>query len=230
MPMRDRAADGAVSCRSSRPRSRSAWRSTCSGFSISVAVGQTSMQAPQKSQFDSWTGPPAPKAMRVLKPRPASVIAPVWRISSQARTQRVQMMHICGSNSRKGLARSASGCSDSVVGALLADPGLVVGHLEHLVRRLQLAAVVLRAGEAAVRDRRRRAGRCRRAAVDAAVAGEAAVRVVGVDEREHGLARVLERRGGLGADDHAVGDARRCRRAGRPRAPSISTRQVRQPA
>ena len=78
------------------------------GFSSSVAVGQTSMQAPQKSQFESWTAPPAPKAMRVLKPRPASVIAPVWRISSQARTQRVQMMHICGSNSRKGLARSGS--------------------------------------------------------------------------------------------------------------------------
>ena len=36
------------------------------GFSISVAVGQTSMQAPQKSQFDSWIGPPAPNAMRVV--------------------------------------------------------------------------------------------------------------------------------------------------------------------
>jgi hypothetical protein len=47
------------------------------GFSSSVAVGQTSMQAPQKSQFDSWMAPPAPKAMRVLKPRPASVTAPV---------------------------------------------------------------------------------------------------------------------------------------------------------
>jgi hypothetical protein len=35
------------------------------GFSSSVAVGQTSMQAPQKSQFDSWMAPPAPKAMRV---------------------------------------------------------------------------------------------------------------------------------------------------------------------
>ncbi len=47
------------------------------GFSSSVAVGQTSMQEPQKSQFDSCTAPPAPKAMRVSKPRPASVIAPV---------------------------------------------------------------------------------------------------------------------------------------------------------
>src|SRR5262245_40154168 len=68
------------------------------GFSSSVAVGQTSIHAPQKSQFDSWIAPPAPKAMRVLKPRPASVMAPVWRISSQARTQRVQIMHIWGSN------------------------------------------------------------------------------------------------------------------------------------
>ncbi len=36
------------------------------GFSISVAVGQTSMQAPQKSQFDSSMRPPAPKAMRAV--------------------------------------------------------------------------------------------------------------------------------------------------------------------
>ena len=36
------------------------------GFSSSVAVGQTSMQAPQKSQFDSSTRPSAPNAMRVL--------------------------------------------------------------------------------------------------------------------------------------------------------------------
>ena len=81
------------------------------GCSISVAVGQTSMQAPQKPQFESCTSPPCPKAIRVLKPRPASVIAPVWRISSQARTQRVQMMHIWGSNSRNGFAWSGWGCS-----------------------------------------------------------------------------------------------------------------------
>ncbi len=81
------------------------------GCSIRVAVGQTSMQAPQKSQLDSCTGLAAPNSMRVEKPRPARVMAPVWRIWSQARTQRVQMMHIWGSNSRKGLARSGSGCS-----------------------------------------------------------------------------------------------------------------------
>ena len=78
-----------------------------------VAVGQTSMQLPQKSQLESCTGPPAPNSMRVEKPRPARVMAPVWRSWSQARTQRVQMMHICGSNSRNGLARSGSGCSCS---------------------------------------------------------------------------------------------------------------------
>src|SRR3712207_3227011 len=79
------------------------------GFSISVAVGQTSMQAPQKSQLDSCTGPPVPKAIIVEDPRPDSEMAPVWRMSAHARTQRVQMMHICGSNSRKGFARSGSG-------------------------------------------------------------------------------------------------------------------------
>lgn len=79
------------------------------GFSISVAVGQTSMQAPQKSQSDSWIWPPVPKAIIVVWPLPDSVTAPVWRRLSQARTQRVQMMHICGSNSRYGLPRSGSG-------------------------------------------------------------------------------------------------------------------------
>ena len=79
------------------------------GFSISVAVGQTSMQAPQKSQLDSWMAPPVPKAIIVVGPLPERLIAPVWRRSAQARTQRVQMMHICGSNSRNGLARSGSG-------------------------------------------------------------------------------------------------------------------------
>src|SRR5437016_10155997 len=72
------------------------------GFSSSVAVGQTSIQAPQKSQLLSWMAPPAPKAILVVKPRPARVTAPVWRTSSQARTQRVQMMHIWGSNSSQG--------------------------------------------------------------------------------------------------------------------------------
>ena len=47
------------------------------GFSSNVAVGQTSMQEPQKSQFESWMAPPAPKAMRVVSPRPARVTAPV---------------------------------------------------------------------------------------------------------------------------------------------------------
>ena len=70
------------------------------GASISVAVGHTSTQAPQKSQFDSSIAPPVPNAIRVEKPRPASVIAVVWRRSSQARSQRVQRMHICGSNSK----------------------------------------------------------------------------------------------------------------------------------
>ena len=39
-------------------------------------------------------------AILVCQPLPASVIACVLCRSSQALTQRVQMMHICGSNSR----------------------------------------------------------------------------------------------------------------------------------
>ncbi|MEE8346628.1 MAG: hypothetical protein V3S20_04690 [Dehalococcoidia bacterium] len=83
------------------------------GCSMRAAVGQRSMQEPQKSQLESCTAPPAPNSMRVEKPRPARVIAPVWRSWSQTRTQRVQMMHIWGSNSRNGLAWSGSGCSIS---------------------------------------------------------------------------------------------------------------------
>ena len=80
------------------------------GCSISAAVGQTSMQAPLKSQLLSSIDPPAPNAICRSKPRPPSVIALVCRLSSQTRWQRVQMMHICGSNSMYGFARSAGGC------------------------------------------------------------------------------------------------------------------------
>ncbi len=90
-----------------------------------------------------------------------------------------------------------------VVGALLALPRLVSGHLQHLARRLELAAVVLRAGDAAVRDDAVAEAGVARLALDDAVAGEAAVRVVGEDQREHGLSRVLDL-SGVRADDHAV--------------------------
>ncbi len=122
------------------------------------------------------------------------------------------MMHICGSNSNQGFARSGSGCSRLVVRALLERPRLDVleAHVEQFVRRLQLAAVVLRAGEAAVRDDVVAQADVAGHALHAAVAGEAAVGVVGVDDRQHLLARFLDRLR-LGVDDHAVGDARRAR-------------------
>src|SRR3989304_5474480 len=94
-----------------------------------------------------------------------------------------------------------------VEGALLALPRLVAGHLHHLARRLELAAVVLGAGDAAVGDDAIAQAGVAGLALEDAVAGEAAVRVVGEDQREAGLPGG----GGLRAvrsDDHAVGDRR----------------------
>jgi len=161
---------------------------------MSVAVGQTSMQAPQKSQLESWTAPPAPNSMRVEKPRPASVMAPAddahLRVELQEGVRLVGLRLLL-----------------LVEGARLALPGLVAGHLHHLARRLELAAVVLGAGDAAVGDDAIAQAGVAGLALDDAVAGEAAVRVVGEDQREDGLPGG----GGLRAvrsDDHAVGDRR----------------------
>ena len=90
-----------------------------------------------------------------------------------------------------------------VVGALVAVPGLVAGHLQHLARRLQLAAVVLRAGQAAVGHAVVAEAGVAGLALDDAVAGQAAVGVVRKDQREHGLARGVQLRR-LRADDHLV--------------------------
>ena len=99
-----------------------------------------------------------------------------------------------------------------VVRAILERPRLDVleAHVEQLVRRLQLAAIVLRAGEAAVGDDVVAQADVARHAFHAAVAGEAAVAVVGVDDRQHLLPRFLDRLC-FGVDDHAIGDARRTR-------------------
>ncbi|SPV10816.1 Uncharacterised protein [Burkholderia gladioli] len=66
-------------------------------FSCSVAVGQAATQAPQDTHSDSMKLPPSPAATRDSKPRPAIVSAKVPWVSSQARTQRLQTMHLDGS-------------------------------------------------------------------------------------------------------------------------------------
>ena len=83
-----------------------------------------------------------------------------------------------------------------VVGAGLADPRLLVlAHVDELGGGLELAAVVLGAAQAAVRDDVVAQADLAGLAVDAAVAGEAAVGVVRHDQRHHALARELARNG-----------------------------------
>ena len=74
----------------------SGWPCSITLFSISVAVGQAWTQAPQEthSQPRKSVGP---GAMRLSKPRPVMVSAKVPCTSSQARTQRLQTMHLAGS-------------------------------------------------------------------------------------------------------------------------------------
>ena len=76
---------------------RSAWPFSMTVFSISVAVGQTWTQAPQETQSDSRKLSPCPAVTREPKPRPAMVRAKLPCCSSQARTQRLQTMHLPGS-------------------------------------------------------------------------------------------------------------------------------------
>ncbi len=75
----------------------SAWPIWMTLFSISVAVGQACTQAPQDTQSDSRKGCCSPAVTRDSKPRPEMVKAKVPWISSQARTQRLQTMHLAGS-------------------------------------------------------------------------------------------------------------------------------------
>ena len=108
-----------------------------------------------------------------------------------------------------GFARSAGGCGDWYQRALFADPRLVAGHADHLAGGLEFAAVVLRAGEAAVGDDIVAQADVAGVAVLAAVAGEAAVAVVREDDRNDRLAGFLHLVG-LGVDDHAVLHDARC--------------------
>ena len=65
-------------------------------FSINVAVGQACTQAPQETQSEARKSVP-PGDTRLSKPRPVMVSANVPCTSSQARTQRLQTMHLAGS-------------------------------------------------------------------------------------------------------------------------------------
>ena len=71
-------------------------------FSTSVAVGHACTQAPHDTHSESrkLVGP---LAIFDAKPRPCSVSAKVPWMSSQARTQREQAMHLPGSKSKYGL-------------------------------------------------------------------------------------------------------------------------------
>jgi len=75
----------------------SGWPLSMMVFSSSVAVGQACTQAPQLTQSDSMKLPPCPAVTREPKPRPVMVSAKVPCVSSQARTQRLQTMHLAGS-------------------------------------------------------------------------------------------------------------------------------------
>ena len=108
-----------------------------------------------------------------------------------------------------GVAAVGRGLLVLVVGARLVEVRLDVGapHVGHVRRRLQFAAVVLRAGHAAVRDDVVAQADVSRAAVLHAVAGQAAVAVVGQDEGHHLLAH-LQRGRAVGAHDHPLAHLR----------------------
>ena len=71
----------------------SAWPSQITDFSVRVAVGQASTQAPHETHSDCMNGSFWPADTRASKPRPEMVSAKVPCVSSQARTQRLHTMH-----------------------------------------------------------------------------------------------------------------------------------------
>ena len=75
-------------------------------FSSSVAVGQACTQAPHETHSESRKDSPAPALTFESKPRPAIVRAKVPCTSSQARTQRLQAMHLLASKVKYGLLSS----------------------------------------------------------------------------------------------------------------------------
>ena len=75
----------------------SGWPSSITLFSCNVAVGQACTQAPQLTHSLLMKASFMPADTRDSKPRPLIVNAKVPCVSSQARTQRLQTMHLLGS-------------------------------------------------------------------------------------------------------------------------------------
>src|SRR5690606_40577377 len=80
----------------------SGWPTAMMLFSNSVAVGQACTQAPHDTHSESMKSSLWPAATRESKPRPLIVSAKVPCVSSQARTQRLQTMHLAGSKLKIG--------------------------------------------------------------------------------------------------------------------------------
>ena len=79
--------------------------SAITDFSFSVAVGQACTQAPQDTHSDPMKSVP-PAEILDAKPRPSMVRAKVPWVSSHARTQREQAMHLLASKLKYGLLSS----------------------------------------------------------------------------------------------------------------------------
>ncbi|MCY1222328.1 hypothetical protein D3C81_948090 [compost metagenome] len=71
-----------------------AWPSLMTEVSVSVAVGHACTQAPHETQSESMNDWLVPGDTRESNPRPLMVSAKVPCVSSQARTQRLQTMHL----------------------------------------------------------------------------------------------------------------------------------------
>src|SRR6185295_11166620 len=77
-------------------------------FSKSASVGHSLTHAPHETQLEAANPTSLPATTLEAKPRPSIEIAKVPWISSQARTQRAQAMHLFGLNEKKGLESSIS--------------------------------------------------------------------------------------------------------------------------
>ncbi len=75
-------------------------------FSSSVAVGQACTQAPHETHSESRNASSAPALTFDAKPRPEMVSAKVPCTSPQARTHRLQAMHLLASKVKYGLLSS----------------------------------------------------------------------------------------------------------------------------
>src|SRR5690606_3534196 len=88
----------------------SAWPIMMTVLSCRVEVGQACTQAPQDTHSLSRHGWSRPAAPPEAKPLPEMVRANVPWVSSQARTQRLQTMHLDGSYEKYGFESSVRSC------------------------------------------------------------------------------------------------------------------------